>query len=87
MPRFYLHLCNGSGFVEDEEGIDYADEATPRNAAVQSLRDVLAGELLRGDLDTGSFIEIEDEDHEWVTTVSFDEVVRMTNETPARSPR
>ena len=32
MPLFYLHLCNGQGFVEDEEGADYATIAAARAA-------------------------------------------------------
>jgi hypothetical protein len=25
MPRFYMHISNGRGFVEDQEGIDLAN--------------------------------------------------------------
>jgi hypothetical protein len=39
MPRFYLHACNGSGFIEDEEGTDVADAAAAREKAVEGLRD------------------------------------------------
>jgi hypothetical protein len=34
MPRFYLHICNGNGFTEDEEGVELADEAAVRKAAI-----------------------------------------------------
>ena len=87
MPRFYLHICNGSGFVEDDEGQELADLDAARNVAVDGLRDILAGELRSGDLNTASFIEIEDEDHQWVATVSFEDAVRTTEEIPNRPNR
>ena len=86
MALFYLHLCNGSGFVPDDEGQDLFDLDEARRTAVASLRDVLAGEVRQGNINTGSFIEIEDEHHRHVATVHFAEAVEVTSET-ARSPR
>ena len=79
MPRFYFHVCNGSGFTEDEEGSDHADVAAARATAISGLRDIMASELKQGDLNLGSFIEIEDEDHALVMTVPFAEAVSVTN--------
>lgn len=84
MPRYYLHICNGTGFVEDEEGQELADPQAARNVAVEGLRDILAGELRSGNLNTASFIEVEDEEHQWVATVSFQEAVQVTGEAPTR---
>jgi len=36
MPLFYLHVCNGNGFVADEEGQEFADLAAARAEAVRS---------------------------------------------------
>ena len=80
MPRFYFNLCDGPEFAEDEEGSELADFAAARRKAVESLRGVMAGDLLTGDLNTASFIEIEDESHELIETVSFADVVRMRDE-------
>ena len=87
MPKFYLHVGDGSGFVEDEEGQDYVDLPAAQKAATEGLRDILAGGLRNGDLNTASFIEIEDAHHELVATVSFEEVVRMTSKAPSRPSR
>lgn len=87
MARFYLHVCDGAGFVEDDEGEEHPDIAAARNAAVEGLRDILAAELRRGDLNTASFVEIEDEDRHWVATVSFEDVVRLTSDVTARPKR
>lgn len=77
MPRFYFNLCNGAEFAEDEEGLELADYAAARRKAVESLRGVMAGDLLMGDLNTASFIEIEDDNRELIETVSFAEVVNL----------
>ena len=80
VPRFYFNLCNGSEFAEDEEGTDLPNFAAARQRAVASLRDVMAGDLRMGDLNIASFIEIEDEQHELVETVSFGDVVKLREE-------
>ncbi len=75
MPRFYLHVCDGSGFCEDEEGLDLPDLAAARRAAIEGLRDILAGELRAGVLRRAAFVEIEDEHRQLVLTVPFTEAV------------
>lgn len=85
MPIFYLHVCNGGGFVEDTEGQELRDGEAARAVAIEGLRDILAGELRNGDLNTASFIEIEDEHGRKVRTVSFAEAVRVTDKVPDRT--
>lgn len=80
MPRFYFNLCNGSEFTADDEGAELADAATARRKAVDGLRGVMAGDLLKGDLNTASFIEIEDERHELIETLSFAEAVQLRDD-------
>jgi hypothetical protein len=84
MPTYYLHVCDGSGFVEDSEGHQLADAESARKLATDGLRDILAGDLRNGHLNTASFIDIEDEHHQLVATVSFEEVVRITSKVPTR---
>jgi hypothetical protein len=81
MPLFYLHVCNGNGFVEDEEGTEFPDLAAARLAAIDGLRDILAAEVRAGVLRRASFIEIEDEAHRLVLTVPFSEAVSEPGET------
>lgn len=85
MPLFYLHVCDGSGFVEDHEGLDLPDLAAARLTAVEGLRDMLAGDLRLGHLNTACFVEIENEDHELMDTVPFSEAVRVNDEVPRKS--
>jgi hypothetical protein len=87
VPRFYFHVCNGSGFTEDDEGSNQPDLAAARDNAIRGLRDITAGELQQGDLNLGSFIEIEDENHELVMTVQFPEAVKIANDQGSRPPK
>lgn len=80
MPRFYLHLCDSSGFTEDEEGLVLAGEAEAREAAIAAMRDVSAGDIRRGELNLGSFIEIANDRHEFVATIAFKEAVHVWEE-------
>jgi hypothetical protein len=79
VPRFYFHLCNGLEFAEDQEGVDLADYAAAHRNAVLSLRGVMSGDLLKGDVNTASFIEVKDGQHNLIETVSFADVVTLRN--------
>jgi hypothetical protein len=78
MPRFFFHVCNGTGFVEDEEGRELADEQIARAEAIKGARSIMADDVQRGQLDLSSFIEVEDERHELLFTLSFGEVIDVT---------
>lgn len=56
MPRYCLHVCNGDGFTQDEEGRELPDVHAARTRAVRCLRDSTASELTDGILKTASFI-------------------------------
>jgi hypothetical protein len=78
MPRFYMHVCNGNGFVEDEEGVELPDEAAARQKAIEAARDVMAGDLRKGELDLTSFIEVENEARLLLFTLPFTEAIKLT---------
>ncbi len=80
MPRYYFNLCNGAEFAEDDEGVELADHAAAYRKAAESLRDVMAGDLIMGDLNTASFIEITDQHHNLIQSVSFGEVVDLRHD-------
>lgn len=86
MAGFFLHLCNGDGCVEDEQGHEFADLAAARIGALNSLRAVLAEEVNEGLLYVSSFIEIEDADRVHVATVGFSDAIEIS-ERIARQPR
>jgi hypothetical protein len=45
MARYYLHICNGTGFVEDEEGAELPGDQEARHLAVQGARDLMSSEI------------------------------------------
>ena len=79
MPRFYFHVCNGNGFVEDEEGQELPDADAARVTATHEARNVMADELRSGELDLSSFIEVENEARELIFTVHFHQAVIFRN--------
>lgn len=79
-----MHICNGQGFVEDEEGRELADDAAARAEAVAAARDVMASDLREGRLDLTSFIEVEDEAHALLFTILFADAVEIRAEHAAR---
>ena len=85
--RYYMHVSNGNGFVEDEEGVELPDAETARKEAITAARDVMAGDLRDGSLDLTSFIEVEDENHDLLFTLTFGEAVTVRTEgEPVRRP-
>lgn len=78
MPRFYFHVCNGTGFVQDEEGQELPDLEAARAAAIKSARSIMASDVQRGALDLSSFIEIEDEASQLLHTLCFGDAVDLT---------
>jgi hypothetical protein len=79
MPRFYFHIGDGHGFIEDEEGLDLVDEASARRNAVAAARDLMASDLRQGRLDLTSFIEVEDDSHRLLFTLTFAEAVTVNS--------
>lgn len=78
MPCFYFHVCNGTGFVQDEEGQELPDLEAARAAAIKSARSIMASDVQRGALDLSSFIEIEDETSQRLHTLCFGDAVDLT---------
>lgn len=76
MARYLFHVCNGTGFVPDEEGSELADDAAAYDLARRSARELMCEDLGRGVLDFASFIEIEREGRH-VTTLMFKDVVEV----------
>jgi hypothetical protein len=67
VPRFYFHVCDGNGLTVKEA----------RSAAVTDARSIMAEEMREGRLDLASFIEVEDESHVHLFTVTFEEAVSV----------
>ena len=75
MPRFFLHMYNATGRIEDEEGQEHPNLAAARESAILSLRSVACEEVKEGTLDLRGRIEIADETGAVLMTVMFPEAV------------
>lgn len=79
MPRYFLHVCNGMGFVEDSEGVQLPSLSAARQKAIEGLRDLMAGEMKEGQLNQASFVEIADKADRLLAIVSFSDAVKVSS--------
>lgn len=77
MPMFFLHIRNGSGLIEDEEGSELPDPEAARLKAVRGARSIISAEALDGEIDLSGSIEVADQAGRVVLTVSYAEAVRV----------
>jgi hypothetical protein len=69
MPRFFLHIKDGSELIRDEEGIDVPSAAHARAEALLSARELWAGAIKAGrDVGADAFV-IADQDGNQLTFV------------------
>lgn len=72
MPRYYLHLKNREGVVEDLEGSHYADVSEARDDAIEAAREIMAERVLSGQQADGSEFLIADKSGHVLLTVPFE---------------
>jgi len=77
MPRYYLHIRDGSSFYEDLEGSDLKDLDAARAAAADGAREILAERVRMGLLIDGQKFEICDGAGTLLATVSFKSVLKL----------
>jgi hypothetical protein len=77
MPRFFLHVCNGTGFDEDLNGELHRGLFGARSSAISRLRAALTENLQNGNINVAAFVEIEDENHRHLETVHFTDAVAV----------
>jgi hypothetical protein len=81
VPRYFFHLSDGGGFVEDEEGLDLPDDDAARAKATEAARSIMASDLLGGRLDLASFIAVQ-RDGAPAFTLGFAEVLETSRAPP-----
>jgi hypothetical protein len=84
MPRYYLHLRDGTDELIDEEGCDYPDMETLRKKVLMSARDVMGNELKSGGVvDLRCRIDAENESGEIIYTLPFKHALNIIPESQA----
>jgi len=76
MARFYLHLHNHLD-VRDQEGVEFPDADAAIAEALHSAREIASWDVKAGSLNLRHRIDVEDEQHQHVATVSFADAVSV----------
>ena len=69
--RVYFHLNECGVVVADEDGVELPDVATARQRALESVRDVMAGEVRAGRLCLSCRIDVQDADGQLLFSLPF----------------
>ena len=77
MPRFHLHIRTPGGLIEDEEGIEFVDQAAAIVEAVRGARSLMIGEVTAGTLCFDQSIEIHDAAGKHLNSVPFSDAVKL----------
>ena len=72
MPRFYLHIEQSRGRVEDLEGAEYSDLGAARYEAIESAREIMSDRVSQGEQADHSRFVIVDEAGETLDVVPFE---------------
>lgn len=84
MPRFFTHLVDGMDVLLDPEGVERAADTIVQATLVQA-RDLMAGDVKRGQLDLGYHLEVHDEHGQVVHVLTFPEAVTVVRQPPVNS--
>ncbi len=89
MPRYFMHLRDGTEELLDSEGIDYDSLDAMRTAVLVTVRDLMAGDIHYGVLDLRFRIDAEDANGTIVYTMPFRHAVNIIpdSQKPSLSPR
>jgi hypothetical protein len=77
MARYFLHLRDGTDFLLDEEGQEFADAEALRSAVLASARCIMAGDMGGGVIDLRCRIEAEDEAGDVAYSLAFVDAVTI----------
>jgi hypothetical protein len=76
MPRYFMHLRDGTDELLDPDGVTMPEAAVP-GAALMAARDCMAGDLLTGRLELKYWIDVHDEADNVVHTLAFSDAVEI----------
>jgi hypothetical protein len=80
MPRYFLHLRDGSEELLDPEGCEWASLEALRKSVLVTARDLMAGDMHQGVVDFRFRIDAEDADGVIVYSLPFKHAVNIIPE-------
>jgi hypothetical protein len=78
MPRYFLHLIDGTNMLLDPDGVLMPPEMVER-VALRAARDCIAGDVHHGRLDLGLRIEVLSQSGEVVHRLKFSDAVEVVS--------
>jgi hypothetical protein len=82
VPRYYIHLRDGTDELLDEEGREFEHMEALRKAVVEGARDIMANEIKsRGLMDLRYRIDAENSEGEIVYSLAFRHAVSIIPDT------
>jgi hypothetical protein len=82
VPRYFMHLRDGTEELLDPEGAEYPDLKAMRKAVLVTARDLLTGDVRDGVLDFRFRIDAETETGEIVYTLHFEDALHIIKPSP-----
>jgi hypothetical protein len=77
MTRYLMNLRDGAEVLLGPDGVAYESRHTLREAVLRTVRDVMAGDLVRGVIDLRFRIDAEDAAGSIVHTLPFKQAVEI----------
>jgi hypothetical protein len=77
MTRYFLHLRDGTDVALDDEGREFADDASLGKAMLLNARDTMSGDLNAGRLDLRLRIDAETADGKLVRSLRFTDALEI----------
>ena len=75
MPRYYFHIRDENGFIEDDEGTEAPDLENAKSEARASARDLAIDEIRNKRPVDGRKVEVADEDGKTLAVIAVRDVV------------
>ena len=80
MPRYFMHLRDGTSELLDRDGVEFETLAALRTAVMATIRDLMCGDIRNGLIDLRFRIDAEDEAGNIVYSLAFDDAVSIIPE-------
>jgi|MedtruStandDraft_1076414.scaffolds.fasta_scaffold65120_2 hypothetical protein len=83
MPRYFFDLCNGTGWLADAEGAEFADMDGMRTEAMVSVRSLIASDVLEvATINLAHFLAVRDEGGNEIYRLHFRDAVKVQDVPP-----
>lgn len=77
MPRYRFNIRDGSGTIEDEEGLELSGTEAARDEAIRGARSLICDDVMQGRLNLRGRVEVLEAEGALLFAVSFAEAAGM----------